>query len=235
VDEAQDFSPLELQVLLGLAAEPHSVTLAGDTDQRMVIQDSFTRWEDVVARLGLESTAITPLRVGYRSTGEIMRFARSVLGPLASDRPWIATRPGVPVELLRFTGAGHAVIVLAEELLGLVRREPSASVALVARHPRQADLYHEGLARADLPGLRRVADQDFSFLPGVEVTDVAQVKGLEFDYVILLDADEETYPDDTPSRYLMHIGATRAAHQLLLASCRTPSPLIPRDVRIHLM
>jgi ATP-dependent DNA helicase UvrD/PcrA len=235
VDEAQDFSPLDLQVLIALAAEPRSITLAGDTDQRMVIHNAFTRWEDVVAQLGLESTAITPLRVGYRSTAAIMEFSRAVLGPLASERPWIATRRGVPVELLRFTDTGQAVAVLSDELIGLMRREPSASVALVARYAAQADLYFEGLRRADLPALRRVAEQDFSFAPGIEVTDVMQVKGLEFDYVVLLDVDQATYPDDTASRYLLHIAATRAAHQLLLVACRTPSPLLPPELPLHLL
>jgi ATP-dependent DNA helicase UvrD/PcrA len=235
VDEAQDFSPLDLRVLIGLAAEPISVTLAGDTDQRMVIHNAYTRWEDVIAHLDLESTAVSPLQVGYRSTATIMHFARAVLGPLATARPWIATRPGVPVELLRFTSTGQAVAVLSDELLGLVRREPGASVALIARYPAQADLYYDGLRRADLPGLRRVAEQDFSFAPGIEVTDVTQVKGLEFDYVILLEADQSTYPDDPFSRYLLHIAATRAAHQLLLVACRTPSPLLPAEMAIHLL
>jgi len=139
------------------------------------------------------------------------------------------------VELLRFTDTGQAVAVLSEELLGLMRREASASVALIARYPAQADLYCDGLKRADLPGLRRVAEQDFSFAPGIEVTDVTQVKGLEFDYVILLDVDQQTYPDDPASRYLLHIAATRAAHQLLLVACRTPSPLLPGQLPIHLL
>jgi DNA helicase-2/ATP-dependent DNA helicase PcrA len=235
VDEAQDFGPLDLQVLIALATEPRSVTLAGDTDQRMVIHNVFTRWEDVVEHLGLESTAISPLQVGYRSTGHIMDFARAVLGPLVTERPWIATRPGVPVELLRFTDPGQAVAVLSDELLSLMRREATASVALIARHAAQAELYYQGLRRADLPGLRRVAEQDFSFAPGIEVTDVSQVKGLEFDYVVLLDVDQSTYPDEPASRYLLHIAATRAAHQLLLVACRTPSPLLPAELKVHLL
>ena len=81
-----------------------------------------------------------------------------------------------------------------------------------------------------LPRLRRVADQDFSFQRGVDVTDVHQVKGLEFDYVVLLEVDRASYPDDTASRYLLHIGATRAAHQLWLVACATPSPLVPQDL-----
>jgi DNA helicase-2/ATP-dependent DNA helicase PcrA len=140
----------------------------------------------------------------------------------------------VPVELLRFTDTGQAVSTLADALRSLNRREPTASVALIARFATQADVYYQGLVNAELPRLRRVADQDFSFQPGIEVTDITQVKGLEFDYVVLLDVDRASYPDDTASRYLLHIGATRAAHQLWLVACRAPSPLLPPDLTTHL-
>jgi DNA helicase-2/ATP-dependent DNA helicase PcrA len=235
VDEAQDFSSLELRVLLSLAADPPSVTLSGDTEQRMILHNSFTAWEDVLHQLGLPGTAISPLQVGYRCTAEIMRFSRAVLGALATERPWTPTRSGAPVELLRFTTPGQAVAALGDALRRLMRAEPNANAALIARYAAQADVYYQGLARMELPRLRRVADQDFAFQPGIEVTDISQVKGLEYDYVVLLDVDEATYPDDTASRYLLHIGATRAAHQLWLVACRTPSPLLPEGLPVHLM
>ena len=62
--------------------------------------------------------------------------------------------------------------------------------------------------------MRRIAEQDFPFQPGVDVTDVAQVKGLEFDYVVLVDVTAASYPTSDEARHLLHIGATRAAHQL---------------------
>ena len=235
IDEAQDFSPLDLQLIISLANQPYSITLAGDTDQRMILHNSFDSWEGVLQALGLETTSITPLRVGYRSTEEIMTFARDVLGPLSTDRDWNAVRSGQPVAMLRFTQQGQAVAMLSDALLELQRREPSASVALIARYPAQADQYFEGLKRTDLPRLRRVADQDFSFRPGVEVTDINQVKGLEFDYVVLLDVDGATYPEDTSSRYLLHIGATRAAHQLWLVSLRPPSSLVPESIPVYVL
>lgn len=229
IDEAQDFSPLDLQLLTSLAADPLSITLAGDTDQRMGLYNSFTTWEEMLRYLNLKGTEITPLRVGYRATKEIMAFAREVLGPLANERDWEATRSGEPVTLLRFTDPGQAVALLSDSLRGLLRREPSANIALIARYPAQADAYHDGLKHTELK-VKRVADQDFSFQPGIEITDISQVKGLEFDYVILLETDAQTYPNDPQSRYLLHIGATRAAHQLWLITTRAPSPLIPEHM-----
>ncbi len=235
IDEAQDFGPLDLRLLIELAAEPRSVTLAGDTEQRMILHNAFDTWEEVLRNLGYEGTTVSPLEVGYRSTGQIMAFSRAVLGPLATERPWLATRSGAPVSLLRFTNHGQAVAVLSDALAELLRNEPSAYVALIARYPAQADLYYEGLVQTDLPRLHRVAEQDFTFQAGVEVTDIFQVKGLEFDYVVLLDVDRDSYPDDPASRYLLHIGATRAAHQLWAVSCGPPSSLLPDDMEAEIL
>ena len=71
-----------------------------------------------------------------------------------------------------------------------------------------------------------VQSADFLFQAGVDVTDVAQVKGLEFDYVILVDVNQSAYPETTEARHLLHIGATRATHQLWLISTERPSPLV---------
>jgi DNA helicase-2/ATP-dependent DNA helicase PcrA len=103
-------------------------------------------------------------------------------------------------------------------------------VAVIARHPEQADAIHAALARAEVPALRRVRREDFTFTPGVDVTDVAQVKGLEFDYVLLVDANAASYPDTIEARHLLHIAATRAAHQLWLVVTAEPSPLLPADL-----
>ncbi len=227
VDEAQDLSPVELAALVGVASDDRSVTLAGDTAQRLLMDNGFTDWRGVLRDLGLASVEVEPLRIGYRSTLEVLAFARAVLGPLADAEPPLATRHGAPVEYHGFSDIGSAVAFLGEALRILGLDEPRANVAVIARDPERADLYYHGLVRAEVPRLTRVRDQDFSFRPGVEVTDIRQVKGLEFDYVVLVDVTASQYPVDDESRHLLHIGATRAAHQLWVVSASTASPLLP--------
>jgi DNA helicase-2/ATP-dependent DNA helicase PcrA len=229
VDEAQDLSPTKLSVLIGHAPKP-SITLAGDTSQRLFLDNGFGDWRAVLGHLGLGHVAIDPLRIAYRSTREIMAVARAAMGPLADPDPPEAPRAGAPVETFRFPGVGAAVAFLAEALRELAVREPRATVALLARHPEQADRYYDGLQRAEVPSLRRVRAQDFAFRPGVEVTDDRQVKGLEFDYVVMLDANDSSYGRDDESRHLFHIGVTRAAWQLWIVVTGTPSPLVADSV-----
>jgi len=232
VDEAQDLSPLELSVLIHQTTAQRSVTLAGDTAQRLFLDNGFHDWRSVLRQLELPSShlAIEPLRIAYRSTREILDLARFAMGPLAEGEPPEARRSGAPVEAHRFPGTGAAVGFLAEALRALYQREPRATVAILARHPEQADRYHDGLRRADVPSLRRVRAQDLAFRPGVEVTEIRQAKGLEFDYVIMADANAATFGQDDESRHLFHIGATRAAHQLWLIVTAAPSPLIPKEI-----
>ena len=227
VDEAQDMSPVELAVVLDAATEQQSVTLAGDIAQKLHLDNGFSDWRHVLEQLKLDHIEIEPLKLSYRSTHEILEFATEVLGPLRNEVSGEATRYGAPVELFQFVDSGEAVGFLSEALRKLVSSEPLSSVAVIARYPEQADLYYKGLRHGEVPNLRRVAEQDFPFRPGVDVTDVRQVKGLEFDYVIIVECNRATFPPDNESRHLLHIAATRGAHQLWVSSTGSPSILLP--------
>jgi DNA helicase-2/ATP-dependent DNA helicase PcrA len=236
VDEAQDRSALEIKVLLEAVHAPdgdpakRSVTIAGDTAQRLVFDNNFSGWAELLAQTG-QPAIVRPLKLSYRSTAEVMMLAREILGPeLAPEEP-LAARPGEPVELHEFGDLGEAVAFLADALRNLMAREPTASCAVISRHPEQADAYFEGLRRAEVPALRRVRRDEFNFQPGVDITDIAQVKGLEFDYVVMVDVNLASYPDQHWARHMLHIGVTRAAHQLWLISTGEPSKLVPAALR----
>jgi DNA helicase-2/ATP-dependent DNA helicase PcrA len=231
VDEVQDFSPIELAVLLDTTSAQRSVTLAGDTAQAIAADHGFSNWAEVLDALGIAHERVEPLRVSYRSTREIVELAEHVLGPLQGDVRPVAPRAGAPVEAFGFGSAGECAEFLSHALKELVRVEPEASVALLARHPEQAQLYYDALSRAEVPALRLVADQDFPFTPGLDVTDVRQTKGLEFDIVILLDVNESSYGLSDEARRLLHVAMTRAAHQLWVTYTSAPSPLLPTTLR----
>ena len=115
---------------------------------------------------------------------------------------------------------------LADALTELLTNEPLANVVLIAPNMSMARLYFDGLKRAEVPRLSLVGAQDFSFLPGVEVADIADVKGLEFDYVVVLEASAQHYADNALARRQLHVGASRASHQLWVTSVDTPAAAI---------
>ncbi|HEY0252276.1 MAG TPA: 3'-5' exonuclease, partial [Kofleriaceae bacterium] len=238
VDEAQDRSALEIKVLVEATFAPdddptkRSITIAGDTAQRLVFDNNFTTWEELLGYVQSGAAAIVrPLKLSYRSTAEVMLLAREVLGPELAPPDPLAARSGEPVELHEFGDIGEAVAFLGDALRTLMNREPTASCAVIARHSEQADAYFDGLRRAEVPALRRVKRDEFNFQPGVDVTDVTHVKGLEFDYVVMVDVNDTSYPKQNWARHLLHIGVTRAAHQLWLVSTGELSPLVPVELK----
>ena len=227
IDEVQDFSPVEVQVMLGCLDDNRSLTLAGDTQQNLMEQSGFTSWGDFLAELGIPGTEVETLRVSYRSSREVIDFALGVLGDLREDEdPPEAPRSGPPVEVFRFTDRGACVAFLADALRRLAAEEPLASVAVLTADEALSEVYHEGLVASDVPRVRRVVDQEFTFAPGIEVTEIEQVKGLEFDYVIVVDVTDEHFPDSSSARRKLHVAATRAIHQLWLTCVGTPSAII---------
>lgn len=228
VDETQDLAAVDVCVLADVVTEQKSITLAGDTAQRLHLDTGFTTWEEVLKALKLDHTSVEPLKIAYRCTREVLEVAREVLGPLADPEAPVAPRTGAPVEHHPFPSQGAAAAFLGDVLRPLLAREPRATVAILARYPEQADAYYDALRFAEVPNLRRVRHFDFAFKAGVEVTEIRQVKGLEYDYVVLVDANASSYPADDEARYQLHIGATRAAHQLWVVTTGTPSPLLPK-------
>ncbi len=225
VDEAQELSPIELRVL-GRAVDPEggSVTVAGDAAQRIDRSSYFASWEGVMAALG---TAAAPayLETSYRCPRPIVELAHRILGSDAPESVPRAHHEGPEVQISVVPSEGHAALEIVHALRDLREREPAASVAVLARDGDAARALHEIVSR----GLtaRLVRDGDFSFGPGIEVTAVAEVKGLEFDYVIIPDVSARHYPSTPEHRRALHVAVTRAARQAWILSPGVPSPLVP--------
>ncbi len=221
VDEAEDVSLFEL-FALGRHLAGTSVTLAGDESQQTF--SSYAGWAEALAALGVPEAAQVRLPTTYRCPRPIAEAAQRILGPLAPPVPPRAGREGVPVSRFDFPTEAHAQLFLSGAIRELVEREPQASLAVICNSPDVARGFQRLLA--DMGEVRLALDGAFTFRPGVDVTDVAAVKGLEFDYVVVPDASIRAYPEGDEARRRLHVAVTRAAHQLWIAAPGTPSPLL---------
>ena len=222
VDEAEDLSLFELEVLGQSLTNERSLTLAGDDAQQT--HSSFSGWSESLSALGTPDARTCRLQVSYRCPRPIAELARQVLGPIAPQAPTVSGREGAPVGRYDFPAEAHASLFLVDAIRDLLDREPHASLGVVARNPESAQAFYSLVE--DLPQARLVLNGEFTFQPGVDVTDVANVKGLEFDYVIVPDASAQNYPLNDEARRLLHVAVTRASHQLWLASAGIPSPIL---------
>jgi hypothetical protein len=222
LDEAEDFSLFELDVLGSLTVDGASITLAGDEAQQT--SSSFAGWTASLAALGARDAALCRLETTYRCPRPIAELARKVLGPLAPETPPRAAREGAPVAIHTFPTAAAADLFVAEAARDLLDRDDRTSLAIIARDDEAARRLYALVA--DRPEARLVTDGAFSFTPGLDVTDVESVKGLEWDTVLVPDAAAWAYPATNEARHRLHVALTRASRQLWLVAGGPLSPLI---------
>lgn len=222
LDEAEDFSLFELFVAGQLLRETASVTLAGDEAQQTT--SSFAGWAAALEALRVGGAATIRLPTSYRCPRPVAELARRLLGDLGPEGPVRAAREGAPVGVFRLRNEAQAHLFLAGALGDLVEREPRASVGVIAATPDSARRFHALLV--DLPEARLVVHGEFGFEPGIDVTHVDDVKGLEFDYVVVPDATAAAYPDANEARRRLHVAVTRTSHQLWLVSGGPASPML---------
>ncbi|RKH55005.1 ATP-binding domain-containing protein [Corallococcus llansteffanensis] len=222
LDEAEDFSLFELFVVGQLLGDSRSCTLAGDEMQQTTA--GFAGWSAALDELGIRDAATCRLQVSYRCPRPVVELAQHVLGTQAPASPARPGREGAPVGFHHFPDEAQAWLFLGDALRDLVLREPHASVGVIASSRESAQSFHRVIA--EMPWARLVLEGDFSFEPGVDVTDVDNVKGLEFDYVVLPDVTARAYPADDEARRRLHVAVTRSSHQLWVASSAVRSPLI---------
>ncbi len=224
LDEAEDFSLFELSVLGGMLDATRSVTVAGDADQQT--RTGWVSWDRVLEALGARAATRRTLAVSYRCPRPVVELALAVLGGDPGEAR--AAREGAPVARITLPSDSHSQLFLVDALTELLEREPHAAVALIAADADAAHRYHRVLG--ELPvrvPVRLVTRGDFTFEPGLDITHVDSVKGLEFDYVVVPDAGPQAYPDRPEARRALHVAITRTTHQLLVVSPVRASPLLP--------
>jgi DNA helicase-2/ATP-dependent DNA helicase PcrA len=229
IDEAQDLAPIELAALGAALTRDGSVTIAGDSAQQIDPSTTFDSWDAVLDQIGVPRVQAQHLTTTYRSPKPVAEFAHAILGKYAPREMPKAIKDGVPVTVTLCPNEGHLMLTLADTLSDLMVAEPLASVAVITRSAEHSQRIFKMLS--DVPKARIVEDGAFDFRPGVDVVEVSQVKGLEFDYVVIPDATPNAYPDTPESRRLLHVACTRTIHQLWVMSIALMSPVVPKDAQ----
>lgn len=219
LDESQEFSPIELSLVGRSLAPGGTLIVSGDAAQRVDPAAFFSSWTAVLEALGVPGAAQRELQVNYRCPPDVTELARAVL---SLERPMPVAQPSVT----HFGSESpfHLAFRMSEALQLIRAEDPLASVAIVCRSGEVARALGMSLRHGVEPRLS--LNGNFDFRPGVIVTSVADVKGLEFDYVLIPDASAGAYPDADESRRALYVGVTRATHRLLLATASAWSPLL---------
>jgi UvrD-like helicase C-terminal domain len=223
VDEATDFSPLQL-ACMGALSNPgiQSFFACGDFNQRI------TRWgsrsiDDL--RWAFPRIDARPIQVSYRHSRQLNQLAVEMVrlcggGSVEVALPEHVNNEGVaPVLGIRLPQREEIITWLAQRIVEIEQlTKPLPSVAVLVNDEAEVGPIADGL-RAALMGhnLNVVACYKGQFAGqenDIRVFDVQHIKGLEFEAVFFIGVDElaELQPE-LFDKYL-YVGATRAATYL---------------------
>ena len=206
VDEMQDYTPVQYEVLNIMY--PCNKTILGDYGQCMNPVNRSTL-KDLL--LSYPEALFVELRKSYRSTAEIMNFAKTISPDVQLD---VIDRHGKAPEVFRFTEES-ARFELIRDKIAAFRKSSHSSLAIILKTAREAAGFYEKFRETD-DDLTLLSSDSKKFRSGVIITSVQLAKGLEFDEVIVPCADSN-YDLSGFDRNLLYIACTRAMHELVLA------------------
>lgn len=216
-------SPFQIAVL-DLYVRGHSFTILGDLSQGIHAYKGVHAWEEMQTLFAPENTAYHALTRSYRSTMEIIDFANGILssGVESSLLAVPVFRSGDPVRMIAYgeivgerEAEGNARLSTIQSALKSLSGREYRTVAVLTRSLREAtELYAELEQHFD--DIHLIDGSMTQYQGGLSVLPVYLSKGLEFDAVILADADQDHYGATAWDAKLMYVGCTRALHELWL-------------------
>lgn len=229
IDEAQDYSPLQVAVL-DRFVKGHSFTILGDLSQGIHHYRGIKQWGEMMELFGEEETAYFALTRSYRSTMEIISFANEILSR-GVDTDLLAVpvfRSGEPVRFIQ----NHNLLRVdaIERALKRVMQGPYRTCAILTRTLQEAKQLYGVLLDAGVD-VHLMDGEKRKYEGGISVLPVYLSKGLEFDAVLITDVDAEHYGKNDAK--LLYVGCTRALHELwLLCGDEVPNYAQPSDTKI---
>ena len=204
IDEMQDYTPVQYAVINRLFS--CKKTILGDIGQTVNPYHSFSL--DDLKKLYDRSETVT-LNKSYRSTYEIMTFAKEILNVSALEA---IERHGDKPEIIRSSSPEEELKII-EKKCDAFHNSSFVTLGIILKTHAEAKAMYQALRETYDVNLLTPDSEAFS--NGISVTSVRMSKGLEFDEVIIPSANHETYCTDS-DRHLLYIGCTRAMHRLSL-------------------
>lgn len=236
VDEAQDLTPLHFKVLSQYCRNG-SMTILGDLAQGIYHYHGLEKWENLIPAVGEADIHQETLQQSYRATQEIAEFANNLqrcLGVPDENLAVPLARQGQPPMLHKMQERSE-MIALIPQLLARAQAEGWRSIAIIGKSLHHCNAINKALAAQGFSEFQFLSERDSLYEGGSVLLPTYLAKGLEFDVVLLVDADNTTYRPEQLDAALLYVAITRAAHCLHICWQGTLSPLLqatPRTLEV---
>ncbi len=217
VDEVQDYTEAQLMVLARFFSRAHFLLLG---DEHQAIYEGTATFSRIAEIFGATHGSVDECRLltSYRSSPEITELFCGLLEPDERRRLTSVQREGVAPVIRSFAekddylAALRAAVAEPGEGLTAVVAESDARASWLAKQLGDA-------VRVIRSGMSLPAE-------GVVLLPLRVAKGLEFDHVIVPDAQAEVYPDTPLARRRLYTALSRATHRVTVLAQGPLTPML---------
>ena len=219
IDEAQDYYPLQYEIF-NLLFSNAKFTILGDMKQTLAKKEDISFYEQIQKILNKKKSSLIMLDKSFRCTNEILNFSLKFIEQSSQIKSFNRNGDSPKVYI-----ADNSEIFIDEIVkeIKLCQEKGFQSICLICKTEKNSTyLFNKIKHKLDIQLIKNGSVSD---LQGVFILPVYMSKGLEFDTVLICDADSQNYHDED-DKNLLYVACTRALHKLSLFCENEVSPLI---------
>lgn len=219
IDEAQDYYPLQYEIFNFLFSNA-KFTILGDMKQTLAKKEDISFYEQIQKILNKKKSSLIMLDKSFRCTNEILNFSLKFIEQSSQIKSFNRNGDSPKVYI-----ADNSEIFIDEIVkeIKLCQEKGFQSICLICKTEKNSTyLFNKIKHKLDIQLIKNGSVSD---LQGVFILPVYMSKGLEFDTVLICDADSQNYHDED-DKNLLYVACTRALHKLSLFCENEVSPLI---------
>jgi DNA helicase II / ATP-dependent DNA helicase PcrA len=226
-DEIQDFSLSELATIINCVEKNADLSFIGDFNQDVSGSKniaSLVRLLKENKRREDEQEKLINFKISHRTTLPILKLAAFING---TDLPRQGRDGRVPI-LFETENEEAGILAIIKWIEKALSKYPHELTAVLCKSKEEAK-YVTTLLRSAF-GNTLLHLTDITELPesGIVVSDIQNVKGLEFSNVILYNPDTQSYPAGGESRKLLYIAVSRAIQNVCTVIWGKLSEIFPK-------
>ncbi len=219
IDEAQDYCPVHFEILNALFPKSR-FTVLGDINQTIGKQEDLSLYDQFGKILSRQRSMLITMDKSFRCTTQILEYSTRFL-PGGSEIKSFSRNGDVPQAY-----ASDSLNALDDSIINEImncRKMNYKSAALICKTEKDAVSLYERLK--DKINIQLIESEGRANLEGTLIMPIYLSKGLEFDAVLICDADSKHYNTEDDKK-LLYIASTRALHRLNLFYTGEISPLL---------
>ncbi len=210
VDEAQDYYPMHYCVLKMLFREAR-FTIVGDVNQSIEKKSDLSFYDEIISIFNFEKSSKIYLNKSYRNSYEISKFSEKLLEEKSIDTEYFKRNEEKPEIICEKTSENLDNRIVED--ISKYKTQGYNSIAVICKNRKDAsDLFFRLKSKIDIKLVDYVGEQN---LTGVIIVPIYLAKGLEFDAVMIYEANDKNY-NNIFDKKLLYVASTRALHRLSL-------------------